>query len=71
MKKGKQSKRINWKARAELVESENRELRAENARLTEIARSVEVFSAAVVDNIRDELRSMVEEEVQALDIHIG
>lgn len=57
------AKRVNWKARAEELEKEIAPLRAKAAAFSELTR-------AVADEMREELREVIVEEIEELDIHI-
>ena len=71
MAKKRTKNRTNWKRMAEELERENGNLRHEIIALERTAQAIRVLSDVVLDAIRDEVRDMVTEEVQSLDIHVS
>lgn len=69
--KSKRRARVNWRKVATEAEHDARAARQQLAELQPIAELVRSLSDALLENMREEIRSMVEEEVQQLDIHIG
>ena len=71
MAKKRVAKRTDWKYRAEALENENAELRREVIALETVASAMRSIALIVMDHIREEVRDMVMEEVQQLDIHVS
>lgn len=71
MAKKRAAKRTDWKYRAEALENENAELRREVIALETVALAMRSIALVVMDHIREEVRDMVTEEVQQLDIHVS
>lgn len=71
MKRARKTRKVDWKTRATNAEREIDRLDKLNTRLAAEAAAFTTLRDALVESMREEIQSMVEEAVQDLDIHIG